>query len=605
MEPNQTNAKAQAIARIKEATNVLVTVSASPSVDQLSAAIGLTLLLNKLGKHGTAVFSGDVPSTLEFLQPEKTLETTTDSLRDFIISLDKSKADKLRYKVEEKVVKIFITPYRTSLSQDDLEFSQGDFNVDTIITLGVEQREDLDQAVLSQARILHDATIISVSNKTESSLGSINWYEPTSSSLCEMLVILGDALKAEFLDPQMATAFLTGIVAETERFSNDKTSPRAMTVSGRLMTAGANQQLIATKLEEEPAPAADVPTESFDDAKLDELVQEDGETEAADTEKAADSDGTLQIGHTDETAARETEEEPSDSEEQADKDSIHIDSQGTVRSVDESAAEQDSSTTATPSEFTDAAQANLTDPPILGHDAGPATQDDTEKTDKTAKSKSPPLTLPPVEDGDLPQTDQDDTEDPVGPLADQGDGESTEPSVDLSEPIEAATTVADLEEQVKTAQRDATDSEYQDTQPAAVSKESAVPDENQARDEVNDAIITAPADPDRFGPRKDAGAETADLDLGHSEPPVFSPQSPPSGPQINPNDEPDTTFPPNLVPPESPVSIDPTAGSAQPAAPPPVPPPMPPIMPPNPSSQDQADNPPPSSNNPFTLPPQQ
>src|SRR2546421_4153765 len=97
----------QAIAdRLNQANNILVTVSNTPSVDQLASCIGLTLALNKLGKHATAVFSGNVPSTIEFLQPEKTLEKNTDSLRDFIIALDKSKADKLRYKVEDKVVKI-------------------------------------------------------------------------------------------------------------------------------------------------------------------------------------------------------------------------------------------------------------------------------------------------------------------------------------------------------------------------------------------------------------------------------------------------------------------------------------------------------------------
>src|SRR5215813_12700443 len=94
----------QAIAdKLKTANNVLVTVSNNPSVDQLSACIGLTLVFNKMGKHATAVFSGAIPSTIEFLQPEKTIETNTDSLRDFIISLDKAKADKLRYKVEDKV----------------------------------------------------------------------------------------------------------------------------------------------------------------------------------------------------------------------------------------------------------------------------------------------------------------------------------------------------------------------------------------------------------------------------------------------------------------------------------------------------------------------
>ena len=92
----------QAIAdRLKQSNNILVTVSNNPSVDQLASCIGLTLALNKLGKHATAVFSGNVPNTIEFLQPEKTIEKNTDSLRDFIIALDKAKADKLRYKVED------------------------------------------------------------------------------------------------------------------------------------------------------------------------------------------------------------------------------------------------------------------------------------------------------------------------------------------------------------------------------------------------------------------------------------------------------------------------------------------------------------------------
>src|SRR3954471_4151525 len=143
------DAKQQLADKLKTANNVLVTVSRDPSVDQLSACIGLALLLNKQAKHTAAVFSGKVPSTIEFLKPEETLEKNTDSLRDFIISLDKSKADKLRYKVEEDVVKIFITPYRTSISESDLDFSQGDFNVDVVIALGVAKQEDLDDAITS------------------------------------------------------------------------------------------------------------------------------------------------------------------------------------------------------------------------------------------------------------------------------------------------------------------------------------------------------------------------------------------------------------------------------------------------------------------------
>ncbi len=252
-------AKQQVAERIKQATNILVTVSTDPSVDQLAACIGLTLLLNKLNKHATAVFSGKVPSTIEFLQPEKTIETNTDSLRDFIISLDKAKADKLRYKVEDQFVRIFITPYKTSLSEKDLVFSQGDYNVEVVLALGVKDQKQLDAAITAHGRILHDATVVSINAGPGKApnLGQINWQDPSASSLSEMLAAMSETFGSNLIDGQIATAFLTGIVAETVRFSNNRTSSKVMTMSAQLMAAGANQQLIASKLEPpEPPPTA-------------------------------------------------------------------------------------------------------------------------------------------------------------------------------------------------------------------------------------------------------------------------------------------------------------------------------------------------------------
>lgn len=302
------------IERLKQANNILVTVSRDPSVDQLSAVIGLTLLLNKLDKHATAVFSGAVPSAVEFLEPHKTIEKNTDSLRDFIISLDKSKADKLRYKVEDKVVKIFITPYRTSITDQDLVFSQGDFNVEVVMALGVHERDELDEAITAHGRILHDATVICVNTQHTGGLGAINWVDPKASSLCEMLVSLGNSLKEGVLDSQIANAFLTGIVAETERFSNDKTSSETMSISSKLIAAGANQQLVASKLQEaaqlkeEPQPpAAAEPNQPepeaviSDDGSLkvphgpEESAEESATDESAETAAAKESDENYEL----------------------------------------------------------------------------------------------------------------------------------------------------------------------------------------------------------------------------------------------------------------------------------------------------------------------
>ena len=340
------NPKQQVVERIKSATNILVTVNSNPSVDQLAACIGFTLLLNKLGKHATAVFSGKVPSTLEFLQPEKTLETNTDSLQDFIIALDKSKADKLRYKVEDDVVRIFITPYRTSISEKDLDFSQGDFNVDVVVALGVINKEDIDQAIIMHGRILHDAVVMSVTDgEVVSSVGSINWNDMTASSLSEMLVSISESFQSGLLDPQMATAFLTGIVAETERFSNEKTSPKVMTMSAQLMAAGANQQLIATKLAPPPPEPvrievpveAPAPVEAYVPPEEPKAAQEPGKAAvepAAEVQEAPEAaapehpkpDGELDIFH----QTPQTPAEPPENE-----DEIHIDDQGNLKREDE------------------------------------------------------------------------------------------------------------------------------------------------------------------------------------------------------------------------------------------------------------------------------
>ena len=77
------------IGKIENANNILVAVSKDPTADELSAALGLTLMLDEMGKHATAIYSGKTPDALHFLKPEQTFESNTNSLQDFIIALDK------------------------------------------------------------------------------------------------------------------------------------------------------------------------------------------------------------------------------------------------------------------------------------------------------------------------------------------------------------------------------------------------------------------------------------------------------------------------------------------------------------------------------------
>ena len=625
----ETNKK-QLLERIKTANNVLVTVSSNPSVDQLSAAIGLTLMLNKVGKHATAVFSGQVPSTIEFLQPEKTLEKNTDSLRDFIIALDKSKADKLRYKVEDNSVRIFITPYRTSISQADLEFSQGDFNVEVVIALGVSDQNDLDKAIISHGRILHDATTISVTTGAPSTLGSINWADDKASSLCEMIAGLAEPLQQNLLDAQMATALMTGIVAQTDRFSNEKTSPSTMSVSAALMAAGANQQLVASKLEE-PAllpPAPEVPVKQVEN-------------------KAAD-DGSLTIAHnsTEQLPVEEAPEpfvepapEPEQEPQEEPVEEIHIDEEGTVKPLNDienefqlpeqkplpeiksvktggsflpdSTVNSELSVGNVPVGYgadTDVEPAKPAEIPLLSHDS-----------DTHEEAPSEPVIEEHLVD-EVPEIVS--VEEPVVPLPEPTVELPVPPSLPVFEPpqpvrqefnspivedvseADKPQTLSELEAAVQASYDSHTsDVSTTDAAPAYTAPEPVFVPPTQGVDNARDAVSDALASINQpLEPVIALNAQPFDNGISH-EPDTFDQPAP-----IN-TAPPAFTMPENLVPPTG-LPVDTTAAPVtDPTAPPAVPPPFMPDM--NgfdsnqmpPVAQPSAPQQPAVTSNPFNLPP--
>lgn len=246
---DNTEMYAEVTGRISDAQNVLIALSSDPSVDEMAAAIGLSLYLDKLGKRATAIYSGSTPNALEFLKPEETFEPSVDTLQDFVIALNKDKADHLRYKLDGDYVKIFITPYRTRISEDDLDFSYGDFNVDLVLALDVVNGIDLDSALREHGRIMHDATIINITTGNPGKFGEIEWSDKSASSVSEMIAKLLYSVNSKTsIEKEEATAFLTGIVAATNRFSNANTTPETMSVASRLMESGANQQLISKNI---------------------------------------------------------------------------------------------------------------------------------------------------------------------------------------------------------------------------------------------------------------------------------------------------------------------------------------------------------------------
>jgi nanoRNase/pAp phosphatase (c-di-AMP/oligoRNAs hydrolase) len=541
--------QSQLVAKLKESKNVLVTVSKDPSVDQLAAAIGLTVALNRMDKHATAVYSGTTPSTIEFLRPEATLEKTTDSLRDFIIALDKSKADKLRYKVEDQVVRIFITPYHTAISEKDLDFSQGDFNVDLVVALGVQTQQDIDEAVQAHGRILHDAVVASLSTGEALELGSINWVQPDASSLSEMTLALIEQLDHAVLDGQVATALLTGIVAMTERFSNERTSPRTMSASATLMAAGANQQLITSELEAPPEPEPEPEPE--------EAPEEPKAPEAEEERNDPPEPGTLEIEHEEGTEEPEAElPKPADEsfvpnfepepEPEPTQPQIHVDDDGHLHVLDKDGELPAADELPKP----EIKRERLTEPPAFDNKLSANTE---------VEAYSPPTEELVKPKQDTPILSHD--EHVLAPPADQDDEPPTsnEPDIDTEDK-----TLSDIEQEVNSPHLHATD---------------GLPVEplDDARDAVKAALGSTPETPGAPEPVIALNAQPLGEPL-HYE----ALENEPSAPAPEPSSAPT----PNFVPAPDLPSAPPSSPSAFPGtpvvdpeeagkpAPPPVPPPL-------------------------------
>lgn len=258
--------------KIANSKNILIATSGDPSVDELAAAISLSLFLDRLGKHAIAIHSGDIPKALGFLNPGDIFETDADVLQDFVISIDKEKADHLRYKLDGDFVKVFITPYHDKITAEDLQYSYGDYNVDLVLALNVDNGVDLDPALREHGRIMQDSTVVNITTGNPGKFGEIEWNNKRSSSISEMIAdLLCNASGDAKLNSEEATALLAGIVASTDRFARPNTVSTTMQIASQLIENGANPQLVAENVTE------DVDNQFFKFSDLKSKSSEDGE----------------------------------------------------------------------------------------------------------------------------------------------------------------------------------------------------------------------------------------------------------------------------------------------------------------------------------------
>ncbi len=242
--------KQKAVQEIKEAKHILLAISQRPTGDQIGSLLALAEGL-RLGKKNIFFASGSqLDDRYSYLSGFKNINYNLTGSKDFILQIDQkgAKADHLGYKMEDGKLKITITPEMGNFEPDDVSYSYGDYQYDLIITLGVSELKTLGKLYEDDPEIFYKTKTINIDNNAKNQqYGEINWLDKKSSSLSEMMVSIMEALEID-LNEEIATALLTGLISSTNRFQDENTTSKALTVAAQLMAAGADRSKIINNL---------------------------------------------------------------------------------------------------------------------------------------------------------------------------------------------------------------------------------------------------------------------------------------------------------------------------------------------------------------------
>ena len=180
---------------LKSKDNFLITSHINPEGDSIGSQLAVHHILKKLGKNAVMVNHDSVPDNLRFL-PE------------------------------------------VGLIMPDVP---EDFDAEVIIILDCPVKERTGKV---HKYIKDDQTVVNIDHHVSNELfGDINWVEPETSSVGEMIFGLIKRMNLD-IDKEIAASIYAAIVTDTGVFTYDNTSPKTHQIAAELMVAGVNPKTL-------------------------------------------------------------------------------------------------------------------------------------------------------------------------------------------------------------------------------------------------------------------------------------------------------------------------------------------------------------------------
>jgi bifunctional oligoribonuclease and PAP phosphatase NrnA len=242
----------QIFEQIKKSNAILITFSKLWNGDTVASALALFLLLKKMDKTVDIVADKSEQGKIYgFLPSFSVIGNSLNNLRKFIVSVNISnaKVGQIKYKIEDQLLNFIIAPKEGFFTKEDISSRSGDFKYDLIITVDTPDLESLGFIYDNDTEFFYKCPVVNIDHHANNEgFGQINHVELTATSTAEIIFELLSHEYREFIDEDIATCLLAGIISKTRNFKTPNISPQALSFSSQLIAMGARREDIVNRL---------------------------------------------------------------------------------------------------------------------------------------------------------------------------------------------------------------------------------------------------------------------------------------------------------------------------------------------------------------------
>jgi nanoRNase/pAp phosphatase (c-di-AMP/oligoRNAs hydrolase) len=232
---------------IKASQRILIALPTTPHGDTLGSSLAFASFLKKLNKQVEIYCETKDFGSFNFLSGISEIKNEVVLPKSFVIQVntEKTKIDEISYHPAPGSVNIYLKPKGGVFTPEDISFGKGSAGFDLILLLDTPSLEHLGAVYSHNAEIFFDTPKVNIDNHINNeNYGNINIVDITSASTAEIVYDIMKNYEASLIDKEIATALLTGIIAETNSFQRPHTTPNSFMKASELIAQGANQQEI-------------------------------------------------------------------------------------------------------------------------------------------------------------------------------------------------------------------------------------------------------------------------------------------------------------------------------------------------------------------------